>query len=116
MIKLKSILTEQATESYEIGGLRVSEMMATSTTSEGNENFKFKAKHTNTDSASTNPDAIFNLVVQQKNETTAGLMYTIFSMSARAGKDKIDVGPFIDEVEGKITRLGTKELFTIIKR
>ena len=143
MIRLKSILTEQpqiggmqnpfkkksGTDSYEIGGLSVSEMMSTSTTSEGYRRFVFKAKHTNTDYATTDPEATCKLLVQQKDETPAGPMYTIISLACTSGKDfgpgsfepgaeigKGEVVPELEQtIEDVITDLGTNELFTIKK-
>ena len=125
MIRLKSILTEQPTR-YKIGGLSVSQMMAASKTSEGYERLVFQAKHTDTDYATTDPYATCKLLVQQKDETPAGPMYKIISLACTSGKDfdagtkdapgkgKVDTN-LENTIEGKITSLGTNELFSIKK-
>jgi hypothetical protein len=123
----KNLLTEQATESYEIGGLSVSKMMAASTTGEGYERLVFKAKHTNTDYATTDPEATCKLLVQVGLKSAlTGPMYTIVSLACTSGKDfdagtkdapgkgKVDSN-FEQTIEGKITSQGTKKLFKIIK-
>jgi len=113
--------------SYEIGGLKVKELLYISTTSEGYERLVFQAKHTNTDYATTDPEAVCKLLVQQKDETPAGPMYTIISLACTSGKDfdagtkdapgkgKVDTN-LEQTIEDVITHMGTKKLFTIIKK
>ena len=98
----KNLLTEQDTKSYAIGGLSVSKMMAVSTTSEGYERLVFKAKHTNTDYAKTDPEATCKLLVQQKNETGGRIkLYTIISLFCTSGKD-FDAGTKDAPGKGKV--------------
>jgi len=139
MIKLKSLFTEQAQfggmqspfkKKYEIGGLRVEELLYISTTSEGYERLVFQAKHTNTDYATTDPEAICKLLVQQKDDEGpigGPELYKIISLACTSGKDfdagtkdapgkgKVDTN-LEQTIEDVITHLGTKKLFTIIKK
>jgi len=127
----KNLLTEDDQGTYEIGGLIVKALLYISTTSEGYERLVFQAKHTNTDYATTDPEAVCKLLVREKYPAEAveggEAAYIIVSLACTSGKDfdagtkdapgkgKVDTN-LEQTIEDVITFRGASELFTIIKK